>query len=769
MALRAKWAGSRLLLRRLRDTMARGGGAQERFDQIVQIIADDMVAEVCSLYVRRGGDILELFATKGLKPEAVHKVRFRFGDGIVGVVAATARPLALAEAQKHPAFAYRPETGEEIYSSMLGVPILRAGRLSGVLAIQNRTEREYTEEEIETLETVGMVIAEALASGDAIQQIGAEIADGIAVEALRLDGVRMSDGLAMGIAVLHTGPLPITDPVAEDEEVELARLDRAMGSMHSALDDLIETYRVEKSAGGVDDHLEVLETYRMVASDRGWIKRIGEAIGTGLIAEAAVAKVKGDMQARMDAVQDAYLRDRLSDFDALANRLMQHLAVDQSGDGRLPSDGRIPSVEIPLNAVLVARRLGPADLLDYDLDRLQAVVVEEGAPTSHVAIVARALNIPMVGGLPGIMGKVDPQDAIMVDAGNAVCVIRPTPEFTKNFQVSMALHKERQAAFERDRDLPSNSKDGVTIDLKINAGLLIDVGHLASGGASGIGLYRTEIPFMIHSEFPDIDAQETLYRKVFEQAQEKPIIFRTLDIGSDKMPSFVRPPPEENPALGWRAIRIGLDRQSVLRDQSVALLRAAAGKKLSIMFPMVSDVNEFRSARQIVLAERARMIEEGEQTPTQLTMGVMLEVPALAMQLDWLLPHVDFISIGTNDLLQFFYAADRGNNLVDGRYDPLSPAFLRFLKRIIEECDRAKAPVSVCGEMAGNTLDALALIAIGCRSLSTSPGSTGSVRALVRSVSVDRVTEYVASRLNAESQSIRSSLRNFAVDNQIQI
>ncbi len=769
MALRAKWAGSRLLLRRLRDTMARGGGAQERLDQIVKIIAADMVAEVCSLYVRRGGDILELFATKGLKPEAVHKVRFRFGDGIVGVVAATARPLALAEAQKHPAFAYRPETGEEIYSSMLGVPILRAGRLSGVLAIQNRTEREYTEEEIETLETVGMVIAEALASGEAIQQIGADIADGMAVESLRLEGVRMSEGLAMGIAVLHTGPLPITDPIAEDEDVELERLDRALGSMHSALDDLIESYRVEKSSGDLEEHLEVLEAYRMVASDRGWIKRIREAIGTGLTAEASVAKVKGDMQARMDAVQDAYLRDRLSDFDALANRLLQHLAVDQAGANTEVNDGQIPLVEIPPNSVLVARRLGPADLLDYDLNHLQAVIVEEGAPTSHVAIVARALNIPMVGHLPGIMGKVDPQDEILVEASNATCVIRPTQEFKTNFEASMTLHKARQEAFLRDRDLPSVTTDAVKIDLKINAGLLIDVTHLESGGAAGIGLYRTEIPFMIHSEFPDIEAQETLYRKVNEQVGDKPVVFRTLDIGSDKMPSFVRPPPEENPALGWRAIRIGLDRQPILQDQCVALLRAAAGRHLSVMFPMVSDVGEYKTAQGILMAEYDRLAQGGEPVPDKLALGVMLEVPALAMQLDWLLPHVDFISIGTNDLLQFFFAADRGNSLVDGRYDPLSPAFLRFLRRIIYECDQANVPVSVCGEMAGNTLDALGLIGVGCRSLSTSPAATGSIRALVRSLSVNQVTEFVSSRLNADVRSIRSALRDFAADNQIQI
>lgn len=749
--------------------MARGGGAQERLDQIVQIIAADMVAEVCSLYVRRGGDILELFATQGLKPEAVHKVRFRFGDGIVGVVAATARPLALAEAQKHPAFAYRPETGEEIYSSMLGVPILRAGRLSGVLAIQNRTEREYTEEEIETLETVGMVIAEALASGEAIQQIGANVADGIEVEALRLDGVRMSDGLAMGVAVLHTGPLPITDPVAEDEDEELARLDRALGSMHSALDELIETYRVDRPAGDTEEHLEVLETYRMVASDRGWIRRIEEAIGTGLTAEAAVAKVKGDMQARMDTIQDPYLRDRLSDFDALANRLMQHLAVDHISGDETEANGQIPGVSIPENAVLVARRLGPADFLDYDPKRLQAVIVEEGASTSHVAIVARALGIPMIGGLPGIMGKVDPQDLLTVDATNAVCVVRPTSEFTSNFAASMALHKERQAAFERDRDLPSTSLDNITVDLKINAGLLIDVAHMESGGAAGIGLYRTEIPFMINSEFPDTDAQETLYRKVLEQSQNKPVVFRTLDIGSDKMPSFVRPPPEDNPALGWRAIRIGLDRQSVLRDQSIALLRAAAGRDLSVMFPMVSDVGEFKAARQILMAERAKLVEEGEEVPAKLELGVMLEVPALAMQLDWLLPHVDFVSIGTNDLLQFFFAADRGNTLVDGRYDMLSPAFLRFLQKIVQDCSAANVPVGVCGEMAGSTLEAMALIGIGLRSLSMSPGAVGSIRAMIRSLSVEDVTKFVDNQLAVESSSIRNTLRDFAVDNQIQI
>ena len=755
MAQRATWAGSRLLLRRLRDIMAGAGSAQERLDKIAQNIARDMVAEVCSIYVRRAGDLIELFATEGLHPEAVHKIRFRFGEGIVGVIAASARPISLADAQKHPDFAYRPETGEEIYKSMLGVPILRGGRVLGVLAIQNRTQREYADEEVETLETVGMVVAEMLATGEVVDNKEQQPADGIALRPLRLGGIRISPGLAVGQAVLHQPAIAITDPIAEDEAVELDRVETALSAMHSALDTLIERYDDDSAS----DHLDILKTFRMVAEDRGWIRRIREAIGTGLTAEAAVARVQNDTRARMALVRDPYIRERLADFEDLTNRLLQHL-----DGGQRPS-----AIELPDNAIIVARQLGPAELLDYDRSKLRGVVLEEGSVVSHVSIVARALDIPVVGRIQGAMTRIEPMDRLVVDGENSVCFVRPGEEFQRAFVESMALHEARQAAYARDRDLPSVSLDGTRVDLHINAGLLIDVPHLDATGASGIGLYRTEVPFMVRTAHPDVDAQQKLYANVLDQAGGRPVVFRTLDIGGDKIPSYVPESQEENPAMGWRAIRIGLDRPYMLRQQLRALVAAAAGRPLNIMFPMVAEVAEFDAARSILDLELRRLEESGKVLPTEIRVGTMLEVPSLVFQLPALLSRVDFLSIGSNDLLQFLFASDRGNPKLDGRYDALSPGMLGLLNTVVEACNAEHVPVSLCGEMAGSTLDAMALIGLGFRQLSMNARSIGPVRAMVRSMNAGEVATLVGSHLNSPRHSLRTLLTAYAKDHEIQI
>lgn len=758
MPLRATWAGSRLLLRRLRDVMAAGGAVQKRLDEIVRTIARDMVAEVCSIYVRRAGDVIELFATEGLRPDSVHKIRFRFGEGIVGSVAATARPVAVADAQSHPAFVYRPETGEEIYSSMLGVPILHGGRVVGVLAIQNRTQREYTEEETETLETVGMVVAEMLASGEVVRKLELEPTDGLAAQPLRLQGVRMSRGLAIGQAVLHRPPLPVLDPIAEDEGTELQRLEDALSAMHSALDVLIADHD-RSGAGG--DHMDVLRAYRMFAEDRGWIRRIREGIGAGLRAEAAVVKVQSDMRVRMSMVQDPYLRERLSDFEDLANRLQIHLAGPDAPAGR-PAD-------LPDNAVLVARSLGPAELLDYDRSRLKAVVLEEGSAAAHVAIVARALDLPMVGRVRGVVGRVEPFDRIVVDGENAVCFVRPGEDFEQAFARSMIVHAERQAAYARERDLPAVTRDGEAVELHLNAGLLIDVPHLDGCGAAGIGLYRTEVAFMVRSEFPDVDAQAALYAKILEQAAGRPVVFRTLDIGGDKIPAYISDSAEENPAMGWRALRIGLDRPSMLRQQFRAMLRAAAGRPLNLMFPMVAEVAEFDRARALLDLEIERLAGEGAPTPEALEVGAMLEVPSLLFQLDALLRRIDFLSVGSNDLQQFLFACDRGNPRLDGRYDPLSPAMLSLLATVAESCRRVNVPVTVCGEMAGQPLEAMALVGLGYRALSMTASSVGPVRTMVRSLHAAPTGEFLRSLLDGSEHSLRGRLRAYARDHEIRI
>lgn len=749
------WGGvPRQLLRRLRDIMAGAGTAQARLDRVVKIIAAEMVAEVCSAYVRRAGDILELCATEGLRPEAVHRTTLRVGEGLVGDIAQEARPLALADAQAHPNFAYRPETGEEIFHSLMGVPILREGRVLGVLVVQNRTMRQYTEEEIETLETIAMVLAELVATGELVSRA----LPGPAAEPalpLRLGGVRICGGIAIGRAVLHQPTVVIRRVVAEDPEVELGRLRGAVAELHDALDRMMAA--ADLAAAG--EHRDVLEAYRMFAEDRGWLGRIREAIRSGLTAEAAVQKVQNDTRVRMNQIEDEYLRERLQDLEDLNNRLLMHLA----GGG-----GAVPATELPDDAVLVAHNLGPAELLDYDRKKLRAVVLEEGSPTAHVSIVARALDIPVVGRVKDVVSRVDPLDPMIVDGDGALVYLRPAEEARQTFAQAIRTRTERQAAYARLRDLPAVSRDGVAVSLNINAGLLIDLAHLDDGNAEGIGLYRTEIPFMIRNAFPDVRAQEELYRQVLDRAGDRPVTFRTLDVGGDKLLPYFSSGHEDNPAMGWRAIRIALDRPFMLRQQLRALVRAAEGRELRVMFPMIAEVAEFEAARRIMELEVQRAARRGGG-PGALKVGAMLEVPALAFQLPALFRSADFLSVGSNDLMQFLFAADRGSPRMADRYDVLSPPVLSVLKRLVDEAEAAGKPLALCGEMAGRPLEAMALIGLGFRALSMAPNAVGPVKAMLRTLRVRPLADFVRDLCRRSDHSVRETLRTFARDHDIPV
>ncbi len=749
-------SGSRLLLRRLRDVMAGESSAQERLNRVVTLIAADMVAEVCSCYIMRAGEVLELFATEGLKPEAVHKTRLRVGEGLVGDIAAHARPLALADAQSHPNFAYRPETGEEVYHSLMGVPILRGGRVLGVVVVQNRTRRNYTEEEVEALETIAMVLAELVASGNLVSRDEMRPAEGIALLPVRLDGTSLNSGLAMGQAVLHEPSVVLRQVVAEDPASEMARYRAAVSAMHSALDDLLAASDI----AGMGEHRDVLETYRMFAEDRGWLDRIAEAIKTGLTAEAAVERVRSDTRARMSHVSDPYLRERLHDLEDVANRLVQHLV----GQG-----APMPPESMPDDVILIARNMGPAELLDYDRRRLRGLALEEGSPTAHVAIVARALDIPVVGRIPNLLSRVEPGDSIVLDGDNSQLFVRPGEDMLQAFADNMRARAERRAVFAATRNLPAVTRDKVAVSLQMNAGLLIDMPHLEASGADGVGLYRTEIPFMVRDEFPDVASQTELYRKVLDQAGDRPVLFRTLDIGGDKVLPYWNASGEENPAMGWRAIRIALDRPSMLRQQLRALLLAASGRPLHLMVPMVAQVSEYEAARHMLDLEIARLTRQGREPPRALKVGVMFEVPALAWQLPALLARVDFLSVGSNDLQQFLFASDRGNAQLAGRYDTLSPTMLCVLRDLARAGAAAAVPVSLCGEMASRPLEAMALIGLGYRSLSMPSPAIGAVKTMVRSLEVDRLRRFLEPLLERSVPSLREHLRSFARDHDVAI
>src|SRR5271170_411562 len=459
--MRGSLGGPRVLLRRLREVMAEPVSAQERLDKIVVLIAANMVAEVCSVYVLRVDSTLELYATEGLNRDAVHRTVMRADEGLVGLVSSQASAINLSNAQAHPAFSYRPETGEEIYHSFLGVPVLRAGNTLGVLVVQNRARRTYSEEEVEALQTTAMVLAEMIASGElsALALPGAEPA---ARRSLHLKGMALSEGIALGHVVLHEPRVVVTNYIADDIPKELKHLESAIETLRAHLDELLEHGDVVE--GG--EHRDVLEAYRMFAHDRGWVHKLEEAVMTGLTAEAAVERVQSDTRARMLRQTDPYQRERLHDLDDLANRLMRQL----TGRDHAPSRESLPE-----NAILVARSMGPAALLDYDRKRLRGLILEEGGPTSHVAIVARALGIAAVGEVSNAIGLVDSGDAVIVDGTNGEVHIRPSRDLEASYAERVRVRARRQQQYLALRDRPCVTRDGVEISLHLNAGLLVDL------------------------------------------------------------------------------------------------------------------------------------------------------------------------------------------------------------------------------------------------------------------------------------------------------
>jgi phosphotransferase system enzyme I (PtsP) len=755
--MRGALGGPRVLLRRLREVMAEPVSAQDRLDKVVVLIAANMVAEVCSVYVLRVDGTLELYATEGLKREAVHETVLKSDEGLVGLVASEANPINLSDAQAHPAFSFRPETGEEIYHSFLGVPVLRAGNTLGVLVVQNRARRTYTEEEEEALQTTAMVLAEMIASGE-LSSIARPGAEPVARHALNITGTALSDGIALGHVVLHEPRVVVTNVIADDVPKELKRLDAAIATFRADLDRLVE--HGEAAEGG--EHREVLEAYRMFGYDQGWLHKMREAVATGLTAEAGVERVQSDTRARMLRASDPYLRERLHDLDDLANRLMRVLMGQDHAPGK---------EHLPENAIVVARSMGPAALLDYDRKRLRGLVLEEGGPTSHVSIVARALGIPTVGEIANAAGLVEQGDAIIVDGTTGEVHLRPPPDIEVAYGERVKLRARRQAQYRALRDRACVTKDGHKIALMINAGLPIDLPHLDDTGAAGIGLFRTELQFMVAATLPRTGDQLGLYRTVLDAAGKRPVTFRTLDIGGDKVLPYMRNITEENPALGWRAIRLGLDRPGLLRSQVRAMLRAAGGRELRLMFPMISMVEEYDKAKALVEVELTHLRRHGHALPERVQIGTMLEVPALLYQLDELLERVDFLSVGSNDLMQFLYAADRGNARVSHRFDILSAPVLRALKDVADKGKKHGKPVALCGELASQPIGALALAIIGYRSLSLSPSSVGPVKALLLDLDCRKGEAAILPFLEQPvgSVSIRHKLEGFAAAEGLQL
>ena len=740
--------GPRLLLRRLREIMAEQTSAQMRLDKLVTVIASNMVAEVCSIYLRRAGKVLELFATEGLNRAAVHNTRLKEGEGLVGLVSETAEAVNLSDAPADPHFSYRPETGEDPFKSFLGVPIVRGGQVFGVLVVQNKAERIYAEEEVEALQTVAMVLAEVVAQGGFFNVAELDEPELRTDRPRKFMGDGLSDGVAVGHVVLHEPRVKVDRMIADNPVEELKRLEEAISSLRESVDQMLVSSELDLTGEG----REVIEAYRLFAYDQGWRQRMRDAVRTGLTAEASVERVQDETRLRVQRLGDPILRERAHDFDDLARRLLRHLTGD-SGQQQLPR-----------GSILVARNMGPAELLDYGRETLLGLALEDAASTSHVAIVARSMGLPLVSSLEGIADNARGGDAIVVDGESGEVHLRPPAEIISAFEEKRGLRVQAQARFAAIRDLPAITKDGVAIKLMMNAGLEFDMPHLKESGADGIGLFRTELQFMIGETMPRLADQRAFYKSIFDAAGDKPVVFRTLDLGGDKVLPYARWEREENPALGWRAIRIALDRPALLRYQVRALLEAAMGRTLRILLPMVSDVDEFNRGRALIDRELERARRLNQTRPTQVLVGAMLEVPALAFMLPQLMRSADFVSIGSNDLLSLAFAVDRTNPRVAKRYDNLNPASLTLIRLIVQSAAENSGDLSLCGEMAGRPLDAMALLGLGLRTLSMQPGQIGPIKTMIRSLNLSEISSFVDRLCGRTDHSLRTRLAAFAAE-----
>ena len=730
---------SRKLLRRLQAIMAEEAQGQERLDRIVDLVADSIGAEVCSIYLHRDAETLELCATHGLKPEAVHVTRLRLGEGLVGRVARRRSPINAADAPSTRGFRYMPETGEEVFSSFLGVPVQRLGEGLGVLVVQSRDARRFSDDEVYALEVVAMVLAE-------MAELGAFVGEG---EALRprhaaqalFRGVTGQEGAAEGVVHLHDPRVVVTNPVSDDPEAETARLHAAVESLRLSVDKMLDAAREDRAQA------EVIEAYRMFAQSRSWLRRMEADIAAGLSAEAAVEKQQTATRVRMGQAGDAYLRDRLADLDDLSNRLLRTL----TGQGR-------GAAAVPDGAILVARNLGPGELLDYGRERLRGIVLEEGSVGSHAAIVARAWAIPLVIQARGILTEALSGDPILVDGDQGVVHLRPDDIVRGAFREKLAMAADAQKRYAAIRDANCVSRDGHRIELLMNAGLMADLPSLPSSGAEGVGLFRTELQFLVRSQMPRRGELASLYARVMDAANGLPVTFRTLDIGSDKVLPYMRRTEEPNPALGWRAIRVGLDKRGVMRMQLQALLRAACGRPLRVMFPFIAQTEEFIEARAHLTREVHRENSLGHTLPETITVGAMLETPSMAFAPRRFFEEADFVSIGGNDLKQFFFAADRENERVRRRYDTLNVSFLALIEQIVGRCAETGTPLSFCGEDAGRPIEALCFAAMGLRRLSMRPASVGPVKHMLMRSDLGAVRAVIHEARERGDQSVREAV-----------
>lgn len=709
--------------------------AEEKIAEVLKIFANSFEADKIALYATVDENYLEKIG--GIN-DSNFKSTLRFNDENVGLCALNCRTINTKD-----------ET-ESFYQ--LCVPIIRMYNTIGVIVLGKNSE--FDENTVSAIETLSLSLVDFISSKSVNEYKNRLIKEKGFVIRDSLKGVGLNAGYGVGKVVLHRRHRELVNIFAENIELEQSRLDEGRKKMSEYLDK-----KIAQTENSIGNSVAIMEAYKMFAQDKGWYKKISADISKGYTAEAAIEHVYEEMWNKLSLTDDVYLKEKLYDLRDVSDRLRSFVAGETENTEVLPDE----------DIVIIAQNMGPADLMDYNYEKIKGLVIEDGTATMHAVIVAKALNIPVIAKIHGVLQEVKSGELIALNGENGKLYIHPSDEIISEFKEKSFGRKNIFAELKTLRNLPTETLDGTKINLALNYGFDLDFDYIEPTNCDGIGLYRTEIMYMASEKMPDVETQQKQYARLFNKMGSKRIIFRTLDVGSDKLLPYWGEIKEENPAIGWRSIRITLDRRAILRQQIRALLRASAGKTLNIMFPMISTLQEFLEAKETVMLEYEREKTRKNPTAKQINIGIMIEVPSIVFQLDEILQEVDFISVGTNDLYQFTFACDRGNPRLSNRYDVLSAPFLRLMKTIVDKAGQYKVYCSVCGEMAGNPIEAMVLIGMGYRNFSVSGSSYAKVKKMIRSLKKEDIEDYVKLLFKSNKKSLRPQLLSYALDHGIAI
>jgi phosphotransferase system, enzyme I, PtsP len=724
---------------------------RETLDRVVAAIAAGMNAEVCSLYIfDPQRERLVLRATVGLDRDSVGKVSMRVNEGLVGMVIEGGGPISVADAISHPRYKYFPETGEERYHTFLGVPVLDGRHKPiGVLVAQTLERRKFSKTEIRLLSTAANQVAqimshfqlrETLATKEKerleykrrmveanrqlkdYEKVGGKtrVAAPVKIRRPRLVGLPAAPGFAQGIAHVVGMFLSTVDrnQRARDSKAELKRLEEALVRSRSELGVL----KNRMAPLMPESDLEIFDGHRLILEDEEFLRRIRDTISAGYSAESALFRVIEELSASMLAVADGYLRERATDFRDVGHRVLRHLRQEERKGAFTRS------------TIIVGEEMTLSQLTLVSHEKLAGIALQSGGVTSHAAILARAFEIPTVVGIEHLMESVVEGDHLVLDGNSGVVYVNPSPDIERDYQGLTRRYEAFKKELLEESDEPTATRDGHRVAMLANIALIADVHLAVRYGAEGIGLLRSEFSFLTYEDFPDENQQLALYTQMLEVTGRRPVTIRTLDIGADKYPPYLRVPREDNPFLGWRSIRISLEMPGLFKVQLRAILRAAARYNVRVLFPMISSLEELRRAKELLAEAQAELYKEGLEHNPDIEVGIMVEVPSAVWLAPRLAREVDFFSIGTNDLIQYLLAADRNNPKVAHLYEALHPAVISAIAEVVNVARGADKEVCICGEMASDPLAALLLVGIGLDEMSLSPLFIPVVRKVVRAV-----------------------------------